>query len=77
MPLFWIVHLVEDKPVVFIQEAAGMEIARLKAAVAGFKGGAFSAIHELDEKTARKIPKKMIGRGLSQREATALLKRIG
>jgi hypothetical protein len=28
VPLFWIVHIVNGKPVTFIQEATGMEIAR-------------------------------------------------
>jgi hypothetical protein len=54
-----------------------MEIARLKAAIAGFDKGAFSEIHELDEKTERKVPKKMIGRALDQDEANALLKKFG
>jgi hypothetical protein len=76
MPLFWIVHNVAGKPVVFIQESAGKEIARLKASIAGFRQGTFSQILELDEETGRRVPKKMIGRALDQDEANALLKRI-
>lgn len=77
MPLFWIVHTLDGKPAIFIQEATGMEIARLKARIAGFDKGAFSEIHELDAKIERRVPKKMIGRVLDQKEATALLKKIG
>ena len=32
--------------------------------------------HALDAKTARKVPKKMIGRALSPREVSALLDRL-
>jgi hypothetical protein len=77
MRLYWIVHIVDGKPLVFIQESAGKEIARLKASLAGFSQGRFSQILELDEKTGRKVPKKMIGRALDRDEANALLKRIG
>lgn len=76
MPLFWIVHTINNTPSVFIQEAEGGEIAILKASIAGF-GGRPSEIHELDAKTAAKIPKKMIGRVLVQKEAEALLKKLG
>lgn len=77
MPLFWIVHMIEGKPAVFIQESTGKEIARLKASIAGFNKGVFSEMHELDAKTEKKVPKKMIGRVLGQDEANALLKKIG
>jgi len=77
MALFWIVHILNDKPSVFIVEAEGMEIARLKASIAGFNEGMFSEIHELDAKTAKKIPKRLIGQVLDQHEANALLKKIG
>ena len=36
----------------------------------------FGEMHVLDDKTARKVPKKMQGRLLSQQEAKALLERI-
>jgi hypothetical protein len=77
MPLFWIVHIINNNPTVFIQEATGVEIARLKASIAGFNEGTFSEAHMLDAKRAKKVPKKMIGRVLDQDEANALLKRIG
>lgn len=76
MPLFWIVHTINDKPSVFIQEGAGGDIARLKASIAGF-AGPYSEMHELDAKTSKKVPKKMTGKVLDQKEANALLKKIG
>lgn len=76
MPLFWLVRTIKKKPSVFIVEAEGGEIALLKAGIAGFEGPR-PEIHELDTKTARKIPKKLIGRVLDQFEANALLKKIG
>jgi hypothetical protein len=39
--------------------------------------GAFQEGHELDDKTAKKVPKDMIGRLLSRKEATALLRKLG
>jgi|GEM_PF-3000177 len=75
MPLFWIVHTKGRVPSIFIQDASAMVYARLAAAKAGFDG-AFAEAHELDAKTAKKIPKQMIGRALSQKEAAALLKRM-
>ena len=74
MALFWIVHEIER--CVFIQEAGALIFARLKAAIAGFEDGVFVEAHMLDAKTARKVPKKMIGRALSPREVSALLKRL-
>jgi hypothetical protein len=47
--------------------------ARLNTAIKGF-GGAFVEAHALDAKTAKRIPKRMIGRTLD--EAGALLDRL-
>lgn len=68
----WIVHKVDGQPVVFIQEATGAELARLKASLAGF-GGEFSEMHELPDAVARKVPKRMRGRPLTRSEAAGLL----
>jgi hypothetical protein len=76
MPLFWIVQTIDGAPRVFIQEANAGIYARLKASIAGHQGE-FAEMHQLDEKTAKTVPKKMIGRGLSQEEAQALLARMG
>ena len=76
MPLFWIVHEIDGKRCVFIQGAGALIFARLKASIAGFDEGMFVEAHMLDAKTARKVPKKMIGRVLSPREVSALLDRM-
>ena len=48
-----------------------------EGAIAGvLKPADFGEMHVLDDKTARKVPKKMQGRLLSQQEARALLERI-
>lgn len=76
MALFWIVQEIEGERRVFIQEAGSLIFARLRAAIAGL-GGKFVEAHVLDDKRAQRVPKKMIGRALSDREAYALLDRIG
>jgi hypothetical protein len=73
--LFWIVHTVNGAPRVFIQEANAAIVARMQASIAGHQGK-FSVMHELDERTSKKVPKKMVGRVLTAKEAKALLKRF-
>ena len=75
MPMFWIVHRVDDAPTVFLQNADAAVFARLKAAITGFPG-TFVEIHALDQKTEKKVPKTMVGRVLSQTEAAMLLNRL-
>ena len=76
MPLFWIAKTIDGERRYYIQEADWPIFAMLRAAIAGFPGQPEETI-ELDAKTARKVPKKMIGRVLSQKEAEALLARFG
>ena len=76
MALFWIAKTIDGERRYFIQEADWPIFAMLRAAIAGFPGQPEETI-ELDAKTAHKVPKKMIGRVLSQREAEALLARFG
>ena len=76
LPLFWMVHTIDDAPAVFIQDARALIYARLAASCAGLPG-TFLEAHALDAKTARKVPKAMTGRVLSQKEAAALLRRLG
>ena len=76
MVLFWLVHEIDGKRCIFIQEAGALIFARLKASIAGFDEGMFVEAHMLDAKTARKVLKKMIGRVLSPREVSALLDRL-
>ena len=52
-----------------------MFFARLKAATDGF-GGEFVEAHPLDAKTAKHIPKRMVGRTLTIDETGALLDRL-
>jgi hypothetical protein len=65
----------DGKQQVFLQEASALIFARLEASFAGFKGE-FVAAHVLDARSAKKVPKQMIGRALSLREASALLDRV-
>ena len=57
-----------------IREDSTLIFAKVKAAIYGF-GGTFVEAHQLDASTARKVPRKMIGRALTADEAAALLDR--
>ena len=63
MPLFWVVHQIDGRRRVFIQEAGALITARTKASIARFDG-TFVEAHTLDAARARRVPKKMIGREL-------------
>lgn len=77
MPLFWIVHEIDGKPTVFIQDASTLLYARLAAARAGFDAPAnFVEAHKLDSKMEKKVPKNMRGRALRPGEAKRLLERM-
>jgi hypothetical protein len=58
--LFWLVYGKGDDITLFIQPEGSLSFARLKAAIAGMDGE-FREGHELDDKTARKVPKAQIG----------------
>lgn len=75
MPLFWLTYAVEGELLVHIQEGENLMMARMKASLAGQRGG-FREAHELDLETAKRVPKAMIGRSLSRREAETLLKKF-
>ena len=75
MALFWIVHEKDGKRRILIQEGSTLIFARLDAAMAGFDGD-FIGAHRLDDKRAKKVPKNMIGRLLTDREVSALLDRM-
>jgi hypothetical protein len=72
MPLFWIVHRIDGQPCVRIQEGGAQIFAQLNAMIDGF-GGKYVEAHELDPKTAKKVPKAMVGRALSADETATLL----
>jgi hypothetical protein len=73
--LFWLVFKTGSDITVVIQPAGALGMARLRAAIAGIEGE-FQEGHELDDKTAKKIPKAMIGTPLTRKQANALLKRL-
>jgi hypothetical protein len=75
MSFFWLVFKNGANLSVIIQPAGDIIMARMRALLAGVEAE-FQEGHELDTKTARKVPKKMIGRVLSRKEATTLLKKI-
>jgi hypothetical protein len=75
MFLFWMTYATPKGTAVFIQPAYELGMARMKAALAGspdeFKEG-----YQLDSRTAKKVPKKMIGRLLTAKEGQSLLKKF-
>jgi hypothetical protein len=73
--LFWLVFKAKDISVI-IQPAGHIIEARMRAMLANVPGE-FQEGHELDDKTAKKVPKAMIGRLMSREEATALLRKLG
>ena len=70
MALFWLVHEIDGPPRVFVAEGNEMIFARLRASMAGF-AGTFVEAHRLDDRTARRVPKKMIGRCRIEKQAEA------
>ncbi len=73
---FWLVFKSGKDISVIIQPAGDIVTARVRAILAN-ASGKFQDGHELDAKTVKKVPKTMIGRALSRKEATALLKKLG
>lgn len=73
--LFWLVFKQGNDVSVIIQPATHIIPARIRAKLAGIEGN-FQEGHELDDTTAKKVPKAMIGRILSRKQATALLKKL-
>lgn len=76
MLLYWIVREHEGVRTFFIQQGYTPTDAFLKSAIAGHEGGKPVEYHELDVKTGRKVPKRMIGRVLTQDEAQAVLGKL-
>jgi hypothetical protein len=73
--LFWLVFKSGDTLSVTIQPADDIITARMRAMLSGL--GTFQEGYHLDDKTAEKVPRRMIGRVLSREVATALLKKLG
>ena len=72
--LFWLVFKADDISVI-VQPANDIITARMKAMLGGIEGK-FQEGHQLDAKTAKKVPKAQIGNILSRAQATALLKKL-
>jgi hypothetical protein len=74
-PIFWLVFKQGDDVAVMLQPGANIIAARMRAMLAGI-AGEFQEGHELDAKTAKKVPKAMVGKVLSRKQAAALLKKL-
>jgi hypothetical protein len=74
--MYWLTFETSRGIEVYIVKARHLMMARMRAGMAG-QQGQFQEGHQLDRKTASKIPATLVGRSLSQKEATALLRRIG
>jgi len=72
--LFWLVFK-GDSLSVIIQPAGSIIAARMRAMLANVPGE-FQEGYELDDKTARKVPKAQVGKPLSRKQANALLKKL-
>jgi hypothetical protein len=73
--LFWLVYGEGDDLTLFIQPAETMVYAQLKASIAGMDGE-YKEGYELSATMARKVPKKLIGKPLNQKQANALVKKL-
>ena len=62
--MFWLTYKTSRGTEVFIVEAGFLMMARVKAGMVE-QEGEFQEGHQLDARTAKKIPAKMIGRRLS------------
>ncbi len=76
MPLYWLCYRHDNQISVVIEPGASPIHARMRAALVGLDEG-LSQGHELDRKTAKQVPKSMIGGRLSQEEAKKLLAKFG
>lgn len=74
--MFWLVYQTDAGTFIVLQPASDVIYARLRAALADLAEGTFIESHELETKMAKKIPKNLIGRRLTQDEALALLNRL-
>jgi len=77
MRLYWLVYRKDDLTIVQVVQAYSLVAARLRADITTPRLGLrLVAGHELDEATAARVPKNMIGRMLNKAEAERLLGRI-
>lgn len=74
-PLFWLIYREHGVVAVLLMHAHSLIAARMRAALAE-TAGEFTEGFKLDTKTAAKVPKAMIGRLLTAKEAGKLLDKI-
>jgi hypothetical protein len=67
MPLYWLCYHHNNQISVVIEPGASCIHARMRAALANLDEGEFTEGHELDRKTAKQVPKAMIGRRRKRR----------
>jgi hypothetical protein len=73
--LFWLVFKKGKATTLFIQPSGDIVTARVRAMLANVPGK-FQEGYELDDKMAKKVPKKLIAKPLDQKQANALLKKL-
>ncbi len=76
MFLYWLCYRLDGRVSVVILPAYSLIAARLRASLDKLDEGEFGEGHELDEKMALRVPKKVIGKRLTRQEAEKLLERI-
>jgi hypothetical protein len=74
MLLYWLCYRHNNQISVVIEPGASIIHARMRAALKGLDKGEFSEGHELDRRW--RLPKEMIGRRLSQKEAKRSLAKL-
>ena len=74
--MWWLVYDEDGKRIVWIDEGPDLLHARFRASLGGQHPSAFTGGHQLDGKTARKVPDTFMRRRLSAAEAVQLLKAI-
>ena len=67
MPLYWLCYRLNNQISIVIEPSASLIHARMRAAITELDEGTFTEGHELDRKW--RVPKEMIGRRLSLRQA--------
>src|ERR1051326_3614895 len=75
--LCWLCYRVDGRTEIVIQPGNGVVFARLAAGIAGLDGGDFIEGHCLDAAMSARVPKNMIGKRLSARQAKLLLDSLG
>ena len=76
MVLYWLTYRVNDDLCVVLQPADSLIAAKLTAATRTVPEGTFAEAHPLHAKTAKRVPKHLIGHCLTHKQALDLIKRL-